>query len=130
MQRFSKFPRFTAWCSDSISYVRVGCPILCKEPLFGGICATIVDELIHHELRRLECVVLNVAPRFVADRRVRLPIKRANVSQLAALQIEHTGMLLHRAVFVENQPFGLSVVILRVQPPDWEPFRRTLRPAS
>jgi hypothetical protein len=30
-QRLNRFPHFTAWCSESISYVRVGCPILVQK---------------------------------------------------------------------------------------------------
>jgi hypothetical protein len=46
VQRFSKFPDSTAWCSKSISYVRVRCPPFVQKPVFGTICATIVQPRV------------------------------------------------------------------------------------
>jgi hypothetical protein len=38
-QRFSKFPRFTPWCSESMSYVRIRCPTLVQDtPVRKSLC--------------------------------------------------------------------------------------------
>jgi hypothetical protein len=58
-----------------------------------------VGELVDNEFRRFESVVLDVTPRFVADGCVGLPVKRADITELAALEIEHPGMFIHGVIF-------------------------------
>src|SRR5258708_30277684 len=51
----SKFPRFTAWCSESTSYVRVGCPILVQKAAIRehlcNYCATRISTVYHADVR-------------------------------------------------------------------------------
>src|SRR6267142_6784950 len=48
-----------------------------------------VYKLMNDRLGRFEAVVLDIAPGFVADRGVGLPVQRADVVQLTALYIEN-----------------------------------------
>ena len=77
-----------------------------KQPYFrqgiwlGLIFIFFLALMMHHEFRRLECVVLNVAPRCVADGSVGLPILRTNARELAAFDVEHSRLFLHGVIFV------------------------------
>src|SRR5258708_9509050 len=55
IERFSKFPCFTAWCSESISYVRVGCPILVQKAAIRkhlcNYCASRMSTVYHADGR-------------------------------------------------------------------------------
>src|ERR1035438_65328 len=55
---------------------------------------------MNDEFGRLEGVVLDISPRLVAHRRVGLPIERANVAELATLQVKHSRVLLHGVVLI------------------------------
>ena len=65
---------------------------------------------MNHKLRRFERVVFDVAPRLVAHRRIGLPVKSANVTELATLQVKHTGVLLHRVVLVVDHSDVISIL--------------------
>ena len=54
-----------------------------------SILAYDVCQLMHDKLRRLEGVVLDVAPGVVADRGIGLPVERPYLSELASLEVEH-----------------------------------------
>ena len=58
------------------------------------------------------------APRLVADRSVGLPVQRADIAELAALEVEDRGVFLHSVVLVIDDPnmvaiFERSVVVER-----------------
>src|SRR3984893_2777482 len=74
-----------------------------------AVLADDVDELLNHELRGLERVVLDVSPGFVAYRRVGLPVQGANVGELSALQVEDRGVLLDGPVFVVDDANVVAV---------------------
>src|ERR1700730_9156208 len=59
-----------------------------------------VDKLMKDRLRRFKTVVLDEAPGFVADGSIGLPVERANVVQLAALNIENGRVFFHGIQFV------------------------------
>src|SRR6267378_3532385 len=59
-----------------------------------------IDQLVNDELGGLEGVVLNVSPGFVADRSIGLPGQWADAGELAPLDVEHGGLLLHGEILV------------------------------
>ena len=65
---------------------------------------------MNHKLGRLESVVLNVPPGLVADGGVGLPMERADISELTALQIEYARMLVHGIVLVVDHSDVISVL--------------------
>src|SRR5581483_3658514 len=69
-----------------------------------------IDELMNHEFRRFERIVLDVAPGFITYRGVGLPVERTYVAQLSAFQVEHRGMLLHGVVLVIDDPDMVAVL--------------------
>src|SRR6266478_4154231 len=75
-----------------------------------AILADDVDELLNHELLRLECVIRDVAPGLVADRSISLPVERADVAELAAFEIENRGVFLESVVFVIDHPDVVAVL--------------------
>src|ERR1700719_2958323 len=73
---------------------------------------------MNDEFWRFEGVAVDVAPGFVADGSVGLPIKRAHVAELPAFDVENASALLHRVVFVVDDSdmvavFQRAVVIER-----------------
>ena len=74
-----------------------------------AVLADDIDQLMNHEFRRLEGVVLDVAPGFITYRGVGLPVEGTNVAQLSAFQIEHGGVLLHGVVFVIDYSYVVAV---------------------
>jgi len=65
---------------------------------------------VNDEFGRLERVVLDVAPRLVAHGRIGLPIERADVTELATLQIKHRRVLLHSVVLVVDDSDVIAVL--------------------
>lgn len=59
-----------------------------------------IDELMHDEFRRFERIVFDVAPRLVADRRIRLPRLLAYLGELPPLDVKDAGALLHSVELV------------------------------
>src|SRR5689334_4252341 len=65
-----------------------------------AIFADDIYQLMDHELRRFEGVVLDVAPGFVTYRGVGLPIERTDIAKLSAFQVEHGTVFLHGIVLI------------------------------
>ena len=65
--------------------------------------------LTDNKFGRFECVVLDIAPGFVADGGVGLPVERANVAELAALEIKHRRMFLQGVVLVIDDADVIAV---------------------
>ena len=86
------------------------CPSLDRSALEIGVAERVarelfgfnddVDKLMKDRLRRFKTVVLDEAPGFVADGSIGLPVERANVVQLAALNIENGRVFFHGIQFV------------------------------
>src|SRR5690242_5782025 len=50
-----------------------------------AVLADDINELMNDEFRRLESIILYIAPRAIADRGIRLPVERTNVAELSSL---------------------------------------------
>src|SRR5579872_60665 len=63
-----------------------------------------------HELRRLERVVLDIAPRFVTYGSVGLPIEGTDIAKLSTFEVEHAGVCWHGIVFVIDHSNVITVL--------------------
>ena len=62
------------------------------------------------KFRRLESVILYIAPGSIAYGSVGLPVQRTNVAELSPLEIEHAGVLLHRVILVVDHADMVSIL--------------------
>ena len=75
-----------------------------------SVLADDIDQLVNDEFRRLESVVLDVAPGLVAHRSIGLPMERTNVAKLAAFEVENGGVLLHGVILVVDDADMVAIL--------------------
>src|SRR5580698_6032881 len=65
---------------------------------------------MNHEFRRLESVVLDVSPRLITDRSIRLPVEGSNIPELTSFHVKHRGVLLHGIVLVIDDAYVVAMM--------------------
>src|SRR5450755_2502831 len=65
---------------------------------------------MNDEFWRLEDVVFNIAPGFIADGGICLPNERPNIAKLATFQVEYTSTLLYGIVLVVDHSNMITVL--------------------
>jgi hypothetical protein len=99
LQRFSKFIRFTACCSEQMTYGQTNCPTLVQIPLFGAGRATIVQPEGYNGLKYTDVFAhhdVSPPPSRNASSRSRIGSRVICASELKKYRIHH--QILRRAL--------------------------------